>query len=86
MYVYKISGILCKLTVRDRPFLVLAAALGGGVPCIRYMVFWISVTVWVGLTVWTATGILSTGFITVGELTGSTVIVVVGVVNVVAAT
>lgn len=76
--------IFCKLTVRDKPFLVLAAALGCAVLCIRYTVLWISVTVWVGLTVWTATGILSTGFITVGELTGNTVIVVVGVVIVVA--
>lgn len=65
------------LTVRDKPFLVLAAALGCGVVCIR-----ICVTVWAGLTVCTATGVVSTEVITVGVVVGVTVVdvVVVGVV------
>lgn len=72
--------IRCGPTVRDKPFLVLAAALGCAVVCIR-----ICVTVWAGLTVCTATGVLSTDVITVGVATGSTVVCVVVVVDVVAA-
>lgn len=65
-------------TVRDKPFLVFAAALAGcAVVCIR-----ICVTVWAGLTVCTPTGVLSTGVITVGVVTGITVLGVIGVLGV----
>lgn len=69
-----------KFTVRDRPFLVFAAALAGcAVVCIR-----ICVTVCAGLTVCTPTGVLSIGDITVGVVTGNTVLGTVGVDGVVA--